>query len=73
MAVIRLDRLLKQRSALQKQTFAFDLPPRSGGKQGIRWAKPGGFLVRVGGERPDEVELQCAGELRVVQIDVTRS
>jgi hypothetical protein len=31
MAGIRLDRLLKQRSALQKPDFSFDIPPQRGG------------------------------------------
>jgi len=35
MAGICLDRLLKQRSALQKSDFSFDLPPLRGGLRSL--------------------------------------
>jgi len=35
MAGIRLDRLLKQRSALQKPDFSFDFPPPRGGLRSL--------------------------------------
>jgi hypothetical protein len=35
MAGIRLDRLLKQRSALQKPDFPFDIPPQRGGLRSL--------------------------------------
>jgi len=35
LAGIRLDRLLKQRSALQKPDFPFDIPPQRGGLRSL--------------------------------------
>jgi hypothetical protein len=35
MAGIRLDRLLKQRSALRKPDFSFDFPPQRGGLRSL--------------------------------------